>query len=302
MKKNFRPNGVRPVVNAVYSAILILGILICLCPLAFVAVISFSAQTSIDQIGYSFFPRSWSLQAYQGLFSLRNTLGNSSLLTAMGNSMFITFAGTLLCLFLVSSMGYALAQPTFRFRRAYAILVVIPMIFDGGLLSTYVVNTQLLGLRNTLWAIILPLCCSSLYIFFMRTWFMSAVPEEMIESARLDGAGQFCIFFRLVLPVSKPALSAIGLMSAFNYWNDWYQASLYIESRHSELYPLQYLLVSIEQSFSAEIRAVAGMDGGFPQSTVRMAAVVISIVPAFLCYLFFYKALAFQIAPGEAKE
>ena len=135
---------------------------------------------------------------------------------------------------------------------------------------------------------------------------MTALPEEMIESGRIDGASQMRIFFQLVLPVSLPALSAIGLMMLFNYWNDWYQASLYIESRRSDLYPLQYLLVSIEQSIAAQTRSSgnvsAMMDGARPQQTVRMAVVVITILPTLLIFPIFHRAIASGIALGAVKE
>lgn len=304
MKNPYRPNAVNPAVNAAYSALLVLIMLVCLCPVAFVTIISLTAEHSIDQIGYSFLPLQWSLDAYRSLSHMKNALGHSSVLQAMLTSTGITVVGTTFSLFLISSMGYVLSRPSFRFRKLFTALVIIPMIFNGGLLSTYVVNTQLLGLRNTLWAIILPLGCSSLYVIFMRTWFVSTLPEEMIESGRIDGAGQIRIFFRLVLPVSLPALAAIGLLMSFNYWNDWYQASLYIESRHSELYPLQYLLVSIEQGIAAQAKAgsnLSTMDGALPQETVRMAVVVVTILPTMMIYLLFHRTLTSGIALGAVK-
>lgn len=305
MRNTYRPNAVGPTVNAAYTALLVLSIIICLCPVAFVVIISLSSQTSIDRIGYSFLPIQWTLDAYRGIADMKNSLGHPSVLQAMLTSTGITIVGTTLGLFLISSMGYVLSRPYFKFRYVYTALVVIPMIFDGGLLSTYVVNTQLLGLRNTLWAIILPLACSSLYVIFMRAWFMSTLPEEMIESGRIDGAGQIRIFFQLVLPVSLPALSAIGLLMCFNYWNDWYQASLYIESRRSELYPLQYLLVSIEQSIAAQTRGGGSispmMESVRPQETMRMAVVVITILPTLLIFPIFSRTFASGIALGAVK-
>jgi len=213
--------------------------------------------------------------------------------------------GTTIGLTLISTMGYVLSRRSFRLRGLYTIIIFIPMIFSGGLLSTYVVNTQLLSLRNTYWALILPLACSSFYVIIMRTFFQTTVPDEIIESGKVDGASQLRIFLQLVLPISLPALATIALFLTFAYWNDWYQASLYIETNRRELYPLQYVLVNIEQNIAYltnnESNMTADSGNVLPSETMRMAIVVIAVVPIMFSYPFFQKYFITGLTIGAVK-
>jgi putative aldouronate transport system permease protein len=221
-------------------------------------------------------------------------------LTSIG----ITVVGTLLGLTLISTMGYVLSRPNFKLKKFYTFLIFIPMIFHGGLLSTYVVNTQLLNLKNTYWALILPLCCSSFYVIIMRTFFQTTVPDEIIESGKIDGASQLRIFVQLVLPISLPALATIALFLTFAYWNDWYQASLYIESNQHDLFPLQYVLVNIEkniQYLANNDMAMSANNNALPSETMRMAIVVISVVPIMFSYPFFQKYFISGLTIGAVK-
>ena len=202
-----RFNSIHRGTNIAYSFLFILLALLCVIPVIFVVIISFSSEASIGKVGYSFIPAEWSAEAYQYVWHLRNTRGIPTVVMAFLTSVGITVVGTLLGLILISTMGYVLSRPNFRLRKIYTYLIFIPMIFHGGLLSTYVVNTQVLGLKNTYWALILPLCCSSFYVIIMRTFFQTTVPDEIIESGKIDGASQLRIFVQLVLPISLPALA-----------------------------------------------------------------------------------------------
>ena len=287
-----RFNSIHRGTNIAYSFLFILLALLCVIPVIFVVIISFSSEASIGKVGYSFIPAEWSAEAYQYVWHLRNTRGIPTVVMAFLTSVGITVVGTLLGLILISTMGYVLSRPNFRLRKIYTYLIFIPMIFHGGLLSTYVVNTQVLGLKNTYWALILPLCCSSFYVIIMRTFFQTTVPDEIIESGKIDGASQLRIFVQLVLPISLPALATIALFLTFAYWNDWYQASLYIESSQHDLFPLQYVLVNIEkniQYLANNDMAMSANSNALPSETMRMAIVVISVVPIMFSYPFFQK-------------
>ena len=299
-----RFNSIHRGTNIAYSFLFILLALLCVIPVIFVVIISFSSEASIGKVGYSFIPAEWSSEAYQYVWHLRNTHGIPTVVVAFLTSVGITVFGTLLGLTLISTMGYVLSRPNFRLRKIYTYLIFIPMIFHGGLLSTYVVNTQVLGLKNTYWALILPLCCSSFYVIIMRTFFQTTVPDEIIESGKIDGASQLRIFVQLVLPISLPALATIALFLTFAYWNDWYQASLYIESSQHDLFPLQYVLVNIEkniQYLANNDMAMSANSNALPSETMRMAIVVISVVPIMFSYPFFQKYFISGLTIGAVK-
>ena len=299
-----RFNSIRRSTDIAYSILFILLALLCVIPVIFVIIISFSSEASIGKVGYSFVPAEWSTEAYQYVWHLRNTHGIPTVVMAFLNSIGITLVGTVLGLTLISTMGYVLSRPSFRLRKIYTYLIFIPMIFNGGLLSTYVINTQILGLKNTYWALILPLCCSSFYVIIMRTFFQTTVPDEIIESGKIDGASQLRIFVQLVLPISLPALATIALFLTFAYWNDWYQASLYIESNQHDLFPLQYVLVNIEkniQYLANNDMAMSANSNALPSETMRMAIVVISVVPIMFSYPFFQKYFISGLTIGAVK-
>ena len=298
-------NALRPGVNAAYSAVFVLLALLCVIPVVFVIIISFSSQASISKAGYTFVPAEWSAEAYRYVWHLRDYHGFPTVLRSFLNSMSITVVGTLLGLALIASMGYVISRKHFRLRKAYAVFIFIPMIFNGGLLATYVINAQLLHLKNTYWALILPLACSSFYIMVMATFFRTTVPDEIIESGKIDGAGQLRIFAQLVLPISLPALATIALFLTFGYWNDWFQASLYLESQRHDLFPLQYVLVNIEKNiqFLANSDMVMNDQGGeLPTETMRMAIVVLTVVPIMFSYPFFQRYFVSGLTVGSVKE
>ena len=299
-----RFNAIKPGTNVLYCFLFIFLAFLCIVPVVFVIIISFSSEASIGKVGYSFHPAEWSTDAYLYIWHVRNAKGMPTVVMATITSVGITVAGTCLGVILISTMGYVLSRPNFKLRGAYTMLIFIPMIFNGGLLSTYVVNTQLLGLKNTYLALILPLACSSFYVIIMRTFFQTTVPDEIIESGRVDGASQLRIFTQLVLPISLPALATIALFLTFAYWNDWYQASLYIESSKQDLFPLQYLLVNIEkniQYLANNDMAMSANSNALPSETMRMAIVVVAVVPIMFSYPFFQKYFISGLTIGAVK-
>lgn len=295
-----RFNRIKPHTNALGSVLFVALALITVLPVVFVVVISFSSEASIAKVGYTFTPVAWSVSAYQYIFN-----AGSMIVKAFGNSILNTLIGTVLGLGFTATMGYALSRKTFFMRRFYTIYIFIPMLFQGGLVASYVVISQLYGLMNTRWALILPLACSSFYIIILRTFFTTTIPDSIIESGKMDGASQLRIFVQLVLPISLPAIATIGLFLTFAYWNDWYLALLYLRSTHPHMYPLQFVLVQIERSIDFLTRSAAYMSpsssGELPSETMRMAIVVVIVFPIACSYPFFQRFFISGLTIGAVK-
>lgn len=295
-----RFNRVKPLTNGLLSALFVLLGLATFLPLLFVIIISISSDASVASKGYSFFPSELSTKAYEYLWHSRAYIGRSFL-----NSIGITVVGTILGLFLMSTMGYALSRPKYYLRGVYTWMVFIPMLFSGGLVASYMVNTQIFHLKNTYLALILPGACSGWYIIIMRTFFQTTVPDSIIESGKIDGASQLRIFFRLVLPISLPVIATIGLFLTFAYWNAWYGAMLYITSNRRDLYPLQYVLISIERNMDFLTRNEGNISGlvvtDLPTETVRMAIVTVVVLPIACSYPFFQRYFVSGLTIGAVK-
>ena len=218
-----RLNRINPVTNGLFNALFVILALVCFTPIIFIFIISITDNNVIKQQGYQFFvtAETFSSAAYDYLWSQRATI-----LQALWVSVYVTVLGTVIGVTLTALMGYVLSRREHKLNNFLTILIFIPMVFGGGMAATYVVNSQILHLSDTMWVLILPLAVSSFNITISRTFFRTTIPDSIIESARIDGASQWTVFFRIVLPISKPVLATIGLFLAFGYWNDWFQAKL----------------------------------------------------------------------------
>ncbi len=294
-------NRVSKPTNIIFSAVFLCLSLICVIPVIFLIIISFSSQSSIDMKGYSFIPQTWSLDAYKYIWDSRDVI-----LKAFGISVVTTVGGTLLGLFLTTSMGYVLSRPQYKLKRFYTYMVFIPMIFSGGLVATYNVYSTMLHIRNSLWVLILPLTVSSFNIIICKTFFKTSIHDAIIESAKIDGASQLRIFFSIVLPVSLPLLATIGLFLAFGYWNDWWLSLMYIDN--SNLYSMQAVLMSIQRNIEvlSENASTVGVSAAeyaarMPKESMRMAMVVIIIFPIACAYPFFQQYFVTGLTVGSIK-
>lgn len=297
-----RINAIKPTTNIVFSIIFLLLALMCVVPAIFIVIISLSSMDSITAVGYSFFPREWSVEAYRYLYNNLTMIGR-----AFGVSILVTVSGTILGLLLTATMGYALSRKEFKLRGILTWLVFIPMVFGGGLVSTYNVYTTVLGLRNSLFVLILPMAVSSFNVVICKTFFKSTIPQSILESAEIDGASQFRIFFKIVLPISKPLLATIGLLLSFGYWNDWWLSLMYIDKK--QLYSLQAVLMSVERNieFLAKNADTLGVSAAeyalsMPKEPMRMAMAVVIVVPIALAYPFFQQYFVSGLTIGAVKE
>ena len=287
--------------NILLNIMFLILALICVIPAVLVVSISFSAEQSITDYGYRLIPKIISLDGYGYLLKQ-----GALIIRALGVSLFVTIVGTALGTLLTTLMGYVLSRPDYKLNGFLTMLVFIPMVFNGGLVSTYFIVSQFLHLKNTLWALILPLSVSSFNVVICRTFFKTTIPEELIESAKMDGATQFKIFFQIVLPISLPVIATIGLFLCFAYWNDWYQSMLYIDNQR--LYSLQALLNAImtninmlAQNAATMGASMADMVAHMPKEAARMAIVVIIVLPIACAYPFFQKYFISGLTVGAVK-
>ena len=287
--------------NFLLNIMFLILALICVIPAVLVVSISFSAEQSITDYGYRLIPKIISLDGYGYLLKQ-----GALIIRALGVSLFVTIVGTVLGTLLTTLMGYVLSRPDYKLNGFLTMLVFIPMVFNGGLVSTYFIVSQFLHLKNTLWTLILPLSVSSFNVVICRTFFKTTIPEELIESAKMDGATQFKIFFQIVLPISLPVIATIGLFLCFAYWNDWYQSMLYIDNQR--LYSLQALLNAImtninmlAQNAATMGASMADMVANMPKEAARMAFVVIIVLPIACAYPFFQKYFISGLTVGAVK-
>lgn len=285
--------------NAVLSILVLLLSACMILPVVLILVISVSSEKSIVEKGYSFLPSEWSAGAY--LYIFKNA-GN--ILRAFGVTFAVTIVGTILSLFLISTMAYVISNRYYRHRNILTVGVMIPMFFSGGLAASYAVNTQLFGLKNSYLALILPIACSSWYIIVMRTYFLRNIPEEILEAARLEGASAFRLYYQFVLPMSRPILLTVGIFEAFSYWNSWYENLIYTDSAHSELYMLQYILYNMEKSASyitSNENISGAVMGDVPTQSLRMALASLIILPIIIVYPFFKSFFVRGLTAGGGK-
>ena len=297
-----RLNRITPTTNFLFNLMFLILALACFLPIVFIFVISITKNEVLRTEGYKLFvtAETVSLDAYTFLWGQKHII-----LNALVISVKVTAIGTVLGVMLTCLMGYVLSRKEHKLNGFLTMLVFIPMVFGGGLASSYVVNTQILGLRDNLWVLILPLAVSSFNVTIARTFFRTTVPDSIIESAKIDGASQWTVFFRIVLPISKPVLATIALFLAFGYWNDWYQSMLYIND--SSLKSLQATLDSMQKSLEYLTKnPSAGMTSAdlkkaMPEEAVRMAIAFVVAVPIACIYPFFQKYFISGLTVGAVK-
>ncbi len=289
-------------VNAIVIIFFIIIAALAFMPVLLVIMASISSEQSLTENGYRFIPGEVSFEAFKYLFRSGGTVTRAIL-----NSVIITSSGTVLGLLFMCPCAYALSRKEFKHRKALMIYLMIPMLFSGGLVSTYMVNTQILHLKNTYLALILPSMCSTWYLMILRNYFRTSVPDSLIEAGKMEGCSPMQCLTYLALPICKPVVMTVAIFQIFAYWNSWYPALIYIDSNHRDLYPLQYVLVNIERTIQAMTRDAAYTSGiansaNLPSTSMRMALVVVTVLPIMILFPFFQSFLKTGMTVGAVKE
>lgn len=286
--------------NIFFNIIVLIFALSCLLPFFFVVIISLTEE-ALTVYGYQLWPKAWSISAYQFLFE-----NGKDLLRSLGVTVFITVVGTLINTTITSTFAYSISRKNFRYRRFFTIFCLITMLFAPGMVANYIVMTSVLNLQDTIWALILPMAMSPFNAIVMRTFFKRQVSDSIIEAARVDGASELRILVQIVLPLAVPGIATISLFAALGFWNDWFNALLYIQN--DNLVPLQYFLMRIQANIEMLTKNLgagaqyASSLAAIPKEAVRMAMVVVSTVPIVATYPFFQKYFVKGLTIGGVKE
>lgn len=283
------------------NIVMILLALSCLLPFILLIMSSISDESSLMKYGYSLFPKKFSLSAYSYLLTSAHQI-----FRAYGITIFVTVVGTSLNLILTTLLAYPLSRKDLPFRNFFSFAIFFTMLFNGGLVPSYIMWTQLFHIKNTIWALIVPyFMVNAFYVIMMRTYFTSNIPFEIIEAAKVDGAKEFRVLLMIVVPLSKPILATVGLMVGLIYWNDWLNGLYFLTK--PEFFSIQNILNRmIQDAQFLSSNSAAGAQGGelmknLPSISLKMAVAVIGALPVMIIYPFFQKYFVKGITVGGVK-
>ncbi|MZQ85514.1 ABC transporter permease subunit [Paenibacillus sp. 5J-6] len=280
--------------------LMILLSLACVVPFILLFLSSITDENEIIRNGYSFLPTQFSMLAYRYILE-----EGADIFRAYGITVLITVIGTTASLVFTSLLAYPISRRDYPLRNVLAFVVFFTLLFNGGLVPSYLIYSQMLDIKNTIWALIIPgLLMNGFNVMLMRTYFQTSIPMAVIESANIDGAGEVRTFGSIILPLSMPILATVGLFQTITYWNDWMNGMIYITD--PRYYSIQNLLNRILQD--AQYLASSEFNSGsntaaqsLPSSTVKMAIAVIGIIPILITYPFFQKYFVKGITIGAVK-
>lgn len=281
------------------AAIVTLFTLFCAFPFVLILSSSFTREEDILQYGYNLIPRTFDIHAYRVLF-----LDASRILDGYKISIIVTVVGTVLSLLITAMLAYPISQRRLRYRKALNLYTLITILISGGIVPWYIVCVRYLHLQDSVWALIIPYLCQAWNVFLLRSYFQT-IPEEISESAKIDGAGEYTIFFRMILPLSTPSLATVGLFIALLYWNDWWLGLMLLNK--VELQPLQLLLRTIQSNVQFLATSERGAEiirntgGRLPAEGIKMAVSILTIGPIIFVYPFVQRFFIKGLTIGAVK-
>lgn len=285
--------------QVIINIIMVILSLACILPFALLIIASFTDEATLLLNGYSFFPAKLSLEAYEYIW-----MSGKKILKAYGMTFFVTAFGTFFNIFLTLFLGYLLSKRDLPGRSALSFFVFFTMLFNGGMVPSYIVWSQIIGVRDTVWGLILPNLLMGAYnVILMRTYFTTNLPQEIIEAAQLDACSEIGILFRIAIPLSKPMIATIGLFSGLAYWNDWTNGLYYLVKR-TDLYTIQNVLNNMMNNINFlknNASSVADQAIAIPSTGLRVAIAVVAVLPVLAIYPFFQKFFVKGIVVGGVK-
>lgn len=286
--------------NRAATVILTLLVIITMLPILLIVIASFTSEAALVRNGYSYWPEAWSLDAYyymvkQGVMIVRS----------YGVSVLVTGLGTAMSVLITTMLAYPMSRRSFKYRNALSFFVFFTMLFNGGIVPSYIMWTRFFHIKNTIWALIIPnYLVSAFNVILVKNYYQNSVPESLIEAAQLDGASELKTFFQIVLPLSVPTVATISLFTGICYWNDWTNGLYYISNE--KLYSIQQLLMKIMNNIqalrsnsNAALLGTGSVD--LPGTSIRMAMAVIGILPIMVIYPFVQKYLVKGVVVGAVK-
>ncbi|MBO4883944.1 MAG: carbohydrate ABC transporter permease [Clostridia bacterium] len=284
--------------NLILNIILLVGCFLTIMPLWLIVSASLTDNSALTQYGYRMWPMKFSTLAYTYLFQ-----SGSIIVTAYKNTIIATVVGTVLATVTVGLYAYALSRPDFKYRRFFTFFSFFTMLFGGGMVSYYAMMRMVLGLKDTVWALFLPMSFSAYWVIIMRTFYTSNVPESLIESARIDGSGEWRTLVQIVTPLAIPGFATVALFSAIGIWNDFRQCLLLNDS--SYYYNLQYTIYQTMNNLQFMKENASKMGGAnvsnLPTESFRMAMAVVTVGPIILAYPFFQQYFIKGLTVGAVK-
>ena len=283
--------------DTVIHVLILLFCVLCVIPFIVAISASFSNERTLLREGYSLWPVNFTTTAYDMLFSTRQIVDSYKV------SIFVTVVGTVFSMVVTAMMAYPLSLKKLKYRGAISFFAYFTMLFNGGLVPTYMLISKYLGMRDTVWCMIIPVLVNPWNLFLLRNFF-SAIPAELHESARIDGANDIRILCQIILPVSLPALATVALFYGVSYWNQWFNAMLYIED--ATKFPLQYLIMKMLRNIEL-IKQMSSQAGfavdmsSLPTTTTKMATAIVTIGPIIIAYPFAQKYFTSGLIVGSVK-
>lgn len=270
-----------------------------LLPIILIVIASFSEEQALLANGYSFWPEKWSLDAYYYMWNQGKTI-----FRAYGVSILVTVVGTVFSVLITAMLAYPMSRKNFKYRNVLSFFVFFTMLFNGGIVASYMMYSNIFHIKDSIWALIIPnYLVTAFNVFLVRNYYANNIPDAVIESAQIDGATEIRIFGKIILPLSVPSIATISLFTGLCYWNDWINGLYYI--RDSRYYNIQNLLIKIMnnieflKSGSANLLGTGNMN--LPGSSVRMAMAVIGILPIMIIYPFVQKYFIKGVVVGAVK-
>lgn len=285
--------------NGISTVLLTILAIVTITPILLIIIASFTDEQTLIANGYTFFPKKLSTDAYFYMVKQGQVI-----IRAYGVSIIATVAGTISSVLLTTTLAYPMSKKNFKYKNILSFFVFFTMLFNGGIVSSYIMWTNYIGIKNTLFALILPnYLVTAFNIFLVRNFYASNIPDAIVEAAQIDGLGELAIFIKIIFPLSVPVIATVSLFTALCYWNDWVNGLYYITD--SKYFGIQNLLIKIMNNVqylkSGAANIVGSVTVNLPGTSVRMALAVIGILPILIVYPFVQKHFIKGVIVGAVK-